>query len=86
MASTLLTRSSSISNSSFVPAGDDESYHGPPSQYARFPEPPPIQEDSTTPTTARRKAFQILSKPLPALDQSSNHRRGMSAASVRGPQ
>jgi hypothetical protein len=85
LGSTQLTRSSSINYSSFVPAGDGESYHGPPSQYARFPEPPPIQEDSTTPTTARRKAFQILSKPSPALDQSSNHRRGISATSTRGP-
>lgn len=86
MASTQLTRSSSITNSPFVPGRDAETYHGPPSQYARFPEPPPIQEDSSTPTAARRKAFQILSKPLPPVDHSSNHRRGMSATAVRGPQ
>ncbi|KAF7776024.1 hypothetical protein Agabi119p4_4417 [Agaricus bisporus var. burnettii] len=86
MASTQLTRLSSITNSPFVPGRDAETYHGPPSQYARFPEPPPIQEDSSTPTAARRKAFQILSKPLPPVDHSSNHRRGMSATAVRGPQ
>ncbi|KAF5364204.1 hypothetical protein D9756_000487 [Leucocoprinus leucothites] len=85
-----LTRSSSTSKSlrpsvSTTGAGEDpNAYHGPPSQYAKFPEPPP-QEDSTTPTTPRRKAFQILSKPSHALDHSSNHRRGMSATAVRGP-
>ncbi|KAJ3563370.1 hypothetical protein NP233_g8982 [Leucocoprinus birnbaumii] len=84
-----LTRSSSTSNSvrtSSPSAGaseDPTAYHGPPSQYAKFPEPPPAQEDSTTPTTSRRKAFQILSKPSHALDHSSNHRRGMSATATR---
>lgn len=85
-----LTRSSSISNSlrSFIqvgPAGGTENYHGPPSQYAQFPEPPTAQEDSSTPTAARRKAFQLLSKQSHTVDHSSNHRRGMSATAVRGP-
>ncbi|GLB33936.1 putative ankyrin repeats containing protein [Lyophyllum shimeji] len=88
-----LTRSSSISTSprslnspdKYV-AEDNESYIGPPSQYAQFPEPPLASEDTSTPTANRRKAFHILSKPLPPIDQpgSANHRRGMSAASVRG--
>ena len=86
-----LTRSSSTSNSlrSSTPTGTDEAsnaYAGPPSQYAKFPEPPlPHQEESSTPTASRRKGFQILSKPLHALDHSSNHRRGISVAAVRGP-
>jgi hypothetical protein len=90
----LLTRSSSISTSprpivsvtadrsSFE---DNESYIGPPSQYAQFPDPPTSNEDSSTPTAGRRKAFHLLTKPPPTLDSAgSSHRRGMSATSVRG--
>ncbi len=86
-----LTRSSSISNSlrSYIDAGgteeETESYHGPPSQYAQFPEPPLVQEDSSTPTPGRRKAFHLLSKPSNNGETSPNHRRGMSANAVRGP-
>ncbi|KAF9451658.1 ankyrin [Macrolepiota fuliginosa MF-IS2] len=86
-----LNRSSSTSNSlrSFTPIGtgieEGESYYGPPSQYAQFPEPPTAQEDTSTPTAARRK-FHLLSKPSHGgVDLSSNHRRGMSATAVRGP-
>jgi hypothetical protein len=85
-----LSRSSSTSNSPRTSiltgaAEDPNVYHGPPSQYAKFPEPPPANEDSSTPIASRRKGFQILSKPSHALDHSSNHRRGMSATAVRGP-
>lgn len=85
-----LTRSSSISNSlrSFTPTTggveEAENYHGPPSQYAQFPEPPGAQEDTSTPTAGRRK-FHLLSKPSHGLEIPSNHRRGMSATAVRGP-
>lgn len=86
-----LTRSSSISNSlrSYIgtsgTAEEAESYHGPPSQYAQFPEPPLAQEDSSTPTPGRRKAFNLLTKTSNNGDLSPNHRRGMSATVVRGP-
>ncbi|RDB22585.1 Target of rapamycin complex 2 subunit AVO2 [Hypsizygus marmoreus] len=88
----LLTRSSSISTSPWTVISPErslfeegESYIGPPSQYAQFPEPPLPHEDTSTPTAGRRKAFHILSKQ-PSSDQTggSSHRRGMSAASVRG--
>ncbi|KAF8205099.1 ankyrin repeat-containing domain protein [Pholiota molesta] len=97
--SPLLTRSSSTSKSLRSIASVDrmsfddstESYVGPPSQYAQFPEPPPVNganADSvnTTPTNGRRKAFHILSKPLQTFEASasSSHRRGMSATSARG--
>lgn len=89
----LLTRSSSTSNSLKSMASADESlyeepenYIGPPSQYARFPEPPSGVDDSSTPTVGRRRAFHLLSKPLPGLESptGASHRRGMSATSVRG--
>ncbi|KAG5651967.1 hypothetical protein H0H81_006782 [Sphagnurus paluster] len=89
----LLTRSSSISTSPRSNnSGDGNvfevngSYMGPPSQYAQFPEPPALAEDVATPLASRRKAFHLLSKPLPPIDQtgSASHRRGMSATSVRG--
>ncbi|TFK43416.1 ankyrin repeat-containing domain protein [Crucibulum laeve] len=87
----LLTRSSSTSNSlRSVISGEKgtfdepESYIGPPSQYAQFPEPPSGVDDNSTPTAGRRKAFHLLSKPLQGLDSSSSHRRGMSATAVRG--
>ncbi|KAF5387980.1 hypothetical protein D9615_000521 [Tricholomella constricta] len=88
----LLTRSSSISTSPRSLTSpdrvldDNESYIGPPSQYAQFPEPPPVPEEISTPMANRRKAFHLLSKPLPPIEQpaSTSHRRGMSAASVRG--
>ncbi|KAF9476483.1 ankyrin [Pholiota conissans] len=96
--SPLLERSSSISKSLRSIASvdrmsfdDSESYIGPPSQYAQFPEPPQgngFNGDSanTTPTNGRRKAFHILSKPMQTFDtsSSSSHRRGMSATSARG--
>ncbi|KAG6830830.1 hypothetical protein H0H92_014482 [Tricholoma furcatifolium] len=87
----LLTRSSSTSTSprSIAAAIEEgESFMGPPSQYAQFPEPPGANEElsstTTTPVAHRRKGFHILSKPLPPIDPSVNHRRGMSANSVRG--
>jgi len=89
----LLARSSSTSKSlrSIASADrltfeDSESYTGPPSQYARFPEPPIAAENHATPTNGRRKAFHILGKPLQTFDTSasSSHRRGMSSASIRG--
>ncbi|KAJ7094637.1 ankyrin repeat-containing domain protein [Mycena belliarum] len=87
----LLSRSSSISTSPRLHSADgrifEESgnYTGPPSQYAQFPEPPPLApDDSSTPTAGRRLAFHILSKPLPSTDP-PQHRRGMSATSVRSP-
>ncbi|KAG6821598.1 hypothetical protein H0H93_000107 [Arthromyces matolae] len=64
--------------------GESESYMGPPSQYAQFPEPPVLGDESSTPVAQRRKGFHILSKPLPSFDPAVNHRRGMSANSVRG--
>ncbi|KAG2013524.1 hypothetical protein CC2G_010424 [Coprinopsis cinerea AmutBmut pab1-1] len=92
----LLTRSPSISNSlrSIISPErtsyeDSKRYMGPPSQYAQFPE-PPVQPEANTVTTptvqsSRRKALQILGKPLSGFDSSnSNHRRGMSTTSVRG--
>ena len=87
-----LTRSSSVSKSLRSKASVDrlasdgtESYTGPPSQYAQFPE-PPMPADQPTPTNGRRKAFHLLGKPLQTFDSSSNssHRRGMSSASLRG--
>ncbi|KAF8165227.1 ankyrin repeat-containing domain protein [Crassisporium funariophilum] len=66
---------------------ESEMYFGPPSQYAHFPEPPSLREESSTPTAnGRRKGFHILSKPLQSFETSggSSHRRGLSAASVRG--
>ncbi|KAG5648947.1 hypothetical protein DXG03_000296 [Asterophora parasitica] len=86
----LLTRSSSISTSPGSANGpnrvfdDSQSYIGPSSQYAQFPEPPSAPEEVSTPTANRRKAFHLLSKPLPPIEQPAAHRRGMSAASVRG--
>ncbi|KAG6869303.1 hypothetical protein C0993_000056 [Termitomyces sp. T159_Od127] len=89
VSSALLTRSLSTSTSprSMTPGVEEsESYMGPPSQYAQFPEPPlPNEEETSTPVVQhRRKAFHILSKPLPPIDASINHRRGMSANVVRG--
>ncbi|PPQ99068.1 hypothetical protein CVT24_003628 [Panaeolus cyanescens] len=97
----MLGRSSSTSKSLRPMASADQltydesgGYTGPPSQYAKFPEPPLMIEDQSTPTASttqtqhhsRRKALQqILSKPLQSFESSSSsHRRGMSAASVRG--
>lgn len=94
-----LTRSSSISNTAPRPSfnsdyslsEESESYTGPPSQYAQFPEPPVAVEESSTPTTTagRRKAYHPSNvKTLPGIDvfaASVNHRRGMSSASVRVP-
>lgn len=88
----LLTRSSSTSTSphSLISPDrgvleEDETYIGPPSQYAQFPDPPLPIEDSTMPTAGRRKPFHhLLSKPLPNLEPSgTSHRRGMSANSMR---
>jgi hypothetical protein len=89
----LLSRSSSISNSlrSIISPDrttydDPQSYIGPPSQYASFPDPPLVEENATpTVNSSRRKALHILGKPLSGFDSSgSSHRRGMSATSVRG--
>ncbi|KAJ6628756.1 ankyrin repeat-containing domain protein [Mycena sp. CBHHK59/15] len=88
----LLSRSSSISTSPRALKSADQilfeesdSYTGPPSQYAQFPEPPLLApDDSSTPTAGRRLAFHLLSKP-PSNADPPNHRRGMSATSVRSP-
>jgi hypothetical protein len=74
-----------ISPSSANSEGRDN-YTGPPSQYARFPEPPlSAGTDSSTPVAHRRLPFHILSKPLPSIDSvGAGHRRGSSATSVRG--
>ncbi|KAF8897660.1 ankyrin repeat-containing domain protein [Infundibulicybe gibba] len=91
--SPLLTRSSSTSTSPKTLMQHEsvfeeaEKYTGPPSQYAQFPEPPFIAEDTITPTAHRRKAFNILAKQTSSTESqpgAANHRRGMSAASVRG--
>ncbi|PFH52833.1 hypothetical protein AMATHDRAFT_172880 [Amanita thiersii Skay4041] len=55
-------------------------YTGPPSQYAQFPDPPAAEE--STPIAGRRKGLNLLSKV--SSGDGVNHRRGMSAASVRG--
>jgi uncharacterized protein len=88
-----LTRSSSNSTSPLsleeFTEEPNQSYAGPSSQYAQFPEPPEYDDTgSGTPTNTtanRRKGFHILSKPLPGLEQhlNPNHRRGTSATSVR---
>lgn len=80
----ILTRSSSTSKSSKpLITEEPESFTGPPSQYAQFPEPPPPEPDiNSTPTTSRRLPFNLL---RPSLDlPSSSHRRGQSVTSVRG--
>jgi len=88
----LLARSSSTSTSPHSLISPDrgvieetESYIGPPSRYAQFPDPPLPIEDGTMPTAGRRKAFHhLLSKPLPSIEPpGTSHRRGMSANSVR---
>ena len=63
---------------------ESESYIGPPSQFAQFPDPPEIH--ASVQTASRRKGFHLISKPLPTVDQHTNsvHRRGMSATSARG--
>ncbi|KAI0322525.1 ankyrin repeat-containing domain protein [Amylostereum chailletii] len=69
-------------------------FTGPPSEYAKFPEPPggwdsPASTDTLssanhTPTATRRLPFHILSKPLPSIDHSmAGHRRGSSSHSLR---
>lgn len=88
----ILARSSSTSKSlrsigsvDRLSFDDTESYTGPPSQYAQFPEPPSSDNPNTTPTNGKRKGFNILSKPLHSFETSTaSHRRGMSAASQRG--
>ncbi|TDL29429.1 ankyrin [Rickenella mellea] len=75
---------------------DAEDYTGPPGDYAVFPPPPDegpstssvSPSKSTTPTTSRRAAFAILSKPLPSIDLSGGsggrgHRRGTSTSELR---
>lgn len=76
----------SIASADRINFDDPESYVGPPSQYAQFPEPPAVTEDHSTPTNGRRKAFHILAKPLQSFETTVNsgHRRGMSSTSVRG--
>lgn len=77
----VLTRSTSVSVTS--PSPDLETYTGPPSQYAQFPEPPVLEEGTST-MASRRMAFHPSTKHphLEALSAAA-HRRGMSAASVR---
>ncbi|PPQ83294.1 hypothetical protein CVT25_004033 [Psilocybe cyanescens] len=77
----------SIASADRISFDDSESYAGPSSQYALFPEPPAVPEDQSTPTNGRRKAFHILAKPLQSFEtttSSNGHRRGMSSTSVRG--
>ncbi|KAH6915330.1 ankyrin repeat-containing domain protein [Coprinopsis sp. MPI-PUGE-AT-0042] len=81
-----LTRAPSISNSAKpgrTSYEESKNYMGPPSQYAKFPEPParPRPEGSnSSANSSRRKALHIL-----GFDSSNaNHRRGLSATSVRG--
>jgi hypothetical protein len=88
----ILARSSSTSKSlrsigsvDRLAFDDTESYTGPPSQYAQFPEPPSSDNPNTTPTNGKRKGFNILSKPLHSFETSAaGHRRGMSTTSQRG--
>ncbi|KAI0036807.1 ankyrin repeat-containing domain protein, partial [Vararia minispora EC-137] len=67
------------------------SFTGPPSEYAKFPAPPPSKDSltangvplaQTTPTSTRRLPFNLLSKPLPSIEQAAGHRRGSSNHSV----
>ncbi|THH12538.1 hypothetical protein EW146_g7600 [Bondarzewia mesenterica] len=72
-----------------------ESYTGPSSAYAQFPEPPKEPEVGNTSSTSstnvtvtptRRLPFHLLSKPLPSIDHlhaSNAHRRGASIPSLR---
>ncbi|KAI0068766.1 ankyrin [Artomyces pyxidatus] len=72
---------------------ETESYVGPSSNYARFPDPPTSENPSpngtptvtNTPTSGRRLPFHILSKPLPTIElhNSNSHRRGASIHSMR---
>ncbi len=61
-------------------------YIGPPENFSRFPDPPISEDPITPPANGRRKAFHILAKPLQSFEAAngSNHRRGMSSASIRG--
>jgi len=59
---------------------EDESYTGPPSQYAQFPGPP--APEGPVPPVSRRKGLHMLLKSSAA--DAISHRRGMSATSVRG--
>ncbi|KAJ6539478.1 ankyrin repeat-containing domain protein [Mycena capillaripes] len=86
----MLSRSSSISTSPRTLTSTDRpifeesgNYTGPPSQYAQFPEPPLIAPDDNSTPTGRRLPFNLLTKPPPNTEP--NHRRGMSATSVRSP-
>ncbi|KAI0269127.1 ankyrin repeat-containing domain protein [Gloeopeniophorella convolvens] len=72
--------------------GNSESFVGPSSEYAVFPDPPEEPSPNgtptvtnTTPTSSRRLPFHILSKPLPSIDLHHNHghRRGASIHSLR---
>ncbi|KAK2466307.1 hypothetical protein APHAL10511_001949 [Amanita phalloides] len=81
----MLTRSTTSDSlrSLFIAEQNDEeedSYVGPPSQYAQFPG-PPAREDPA-PTVNRRKGLHMLLKSSAA--DVASHRRGMSATSVRG--
>ncbi|KAK7470507.1 Target of rapamycin complex 2 subunit avo2 [Stygiomarasmius scandens] len=93
----VLTRSSSISNSNSPRSltnphpsvfEEPESYTGPPSQYAQFPEPPAparAEESTSTPAVVRRMGGALHTLAKPSLDALAvSHRRGMSAASFRG--
>lgn len=86
-----LTQAPSVSNSAkaIINPGrtsneDSKNYMGPPSQYAKFPEPPARQPrpegSNSSANSSRRKALHIL-----GFDSSNaSHRRGLSATSVRG--
>ncbi|EIW82086.1 ankyrin [Coniophora puteana RWD-64-598 SS2] len=71
---------------------EPEKYTGPPSQYAKFPDPPAKAEkaERENPVSAigRRLPFNLLSKPLSSSSHAErsgqNHRRGSSAQSARG--
>ncbi|KAH7887636.1 ankyrin repeat-containing domain protein [Phlebopus sp. FC_14] len=90
----VLTRASSSDTSRYDEklAEEPESYTGPSTQYAHFPEPPRKQLRSASSSTAaaisRRLPFNLLSKPTPPpppeLPYNHNHQRGSSTASIRG--
>ncbi|KII95052.1 hypothetical protein PLICRDRAFT_98932 [Plicaturopsis crispa FD-325 SS-3] len=79
---------SMLSRDQMIFAEEPESFAGPPSQYANFPGPPSDSSLTTTPTLARRTPFNLMTKPLPSIEQldsrSISHRRGSSISSIRG--
>ncbi|KAH7916167.1 ankyrin repeat-containing domain protein [Hygrophoropsis aurantiaca] len=88
----ILTRASSSDTPRYEEklVEEPEEYTGPPSQYARFPEPPRKSESHnpitfTTSAIKHRLPFNLLSKSSTSsnTDPPPSHRRGSSATSVR---